>query len=180
VGGIETVKVDIRVVAATNRNLKQAVAQGTFKQDLFDRLNVIPLQTPSLREIREDIPALVERFIEDLRYVNVVKGVSAEALDALTGYHWPGNTRQLRNVVEYALNFAEREGLIQPEHLPETVWEEPEGMSAASLDAKVDEARRAAIEKAVQESGGNMERTAAKLGITTRHLRRLRRLLAEG
>ncbi len=101
-GGNEPIEVDVRIIAATNRDLRKAVADGKFREDLFYRLNVIPILLPPLRERREDIPLLVEHFLERLA-VEMKKrldGVSAEAMSALMAHDWPGNVRELRNVLE--------------------------------------------------------------------------------
>jgi transcriptional regulator with PAS, ATPase and Fis domain len=167
----------VRIVAATNRDLKQRIAQGAFREDLLYRLNVVELRTPALREIREDIPLLVERFMEDLRHIRVVQRVSPEAFEGLMRYHWPGNTRQLRNVVEYALGLTEPGGVVQPESLPEVVWDVE--TEEASLGKNVDEARQASIERAWQECGGNVKLAAARLKISVRHFWRLRSKIRE-
>jgi DNA-binding NtrC family response regulator len=105
VGGVEPVEVDVRIVAATNRDLKKAVADGTFREDLYYRLNVIPIHLPPLRERKEDIPLLVDLLLEQLAVEahRRVEGVSQDALKRLLAYDWPGNIRELRNVLERAL-----------------------------------------------------------------------------
>ena len=102
VGGAETFDVDIRIVAATNKNLQEAVSKGEFREDLFYRLNVVSLFMPPLRERREDIPLLAAHFLEKYTKENQVEisGFSGAAMDYLTAYEWPGNVRQLENVVE--------------------------------------------------------------------------------
>ncbi len=105
VGGSETIEVDVRIIAATNRDLRKAVAEGRFREDLFYRLNVIPITLPPLRERREDIPLLVDHFLEQLgvEMGRKVEGVSADGLTTLMRYDWPGNVRELRNILERAL-----------------------------------------------------------------------------
>ncbi len=104
VGGSEPIEVDIRILAATNRNLDEAVAAGTFREDLYYRLNVVHIETPPLRERREDIPLLAAHFLERYSGENNkrFKGFSAEDMEFLTAYEWPGNVRQLQNVVNGA------------------------------------------------------------------------------
>ena len=111
--------VDVRVIAATNRNLRDMVGQGTFREDLFYRLNVIHLTVPPLRERREDIPALVDNFIQRFTRSNgyLVKGISPEAMKALTEYSWPGNVRELENVVERCVVTGRSETIV-PDDLP--------------------------------------------------------------
>jgi DNA-binding NtrC family response regulator len=121
VGASKSVKVDVRIIAATNRNLEEEVRAGRFRQDLFYRLSVVRLRLPPLRERRDDIPLLVQHFL-DQRYgqgpMRHVRGVSPNAMRCLQAYHWPGNVRELVNVVERAVSFCDME-IIQLEHLPE-------------------------------------------------------------
>ena len=119
VGGLETIKCNVRVVAATNRNLEQAMQQGSFREDLYYRLNVIPITLPALRDRKGDIPLLAEHFIEKIsRKENMaVKGISKNVLNLLEAYHWPGNIRELENIIERALALGEGE-LLDEEALP--------------------------------------------------------------
>jgi DNA-binding NtrC family response regulator len=109
VGGIKTMKVDVRLVAATNRDLKKEIAHGAFREDLFYRLNVVPIALPALRERRSDIPLLVEYFVKkfNARLSKNVTGVEEEAKLALAAHAWPGNIRELENVIERAVLFAD-------------------------------------------------------------------------
>jgi two-component system response regulator AtoC len=111
VGSTKAYSIDVRVVAATNRNLEQAMHAGTFRQDLFYRLNVVRLQLPPLRERRDDIPALVNQFVRRLnrRFRRDVRGITPEALAALTAYDFPGNVRELENLIERAFAMGARE-----------------------------------------------------------------------
>ena len=120
-GGIRPVAVDARVIAATNRNLEEQVGKGEFREDLFYRLNVIPLKIPPLRERRSDIQVLAIHFLEEHQDANLgVEGLSQAVLNAFTRYEWPGNVRELKNAVEYATNMAD-EPVIQLRHIPEKI-----------------------------------------------------------
>jgi transcriptional regulator with GAF, ATPase, and Fis domain len=113
-----TMRANVRVVAATNRNLRDMIAQGTFREDLYYRLNVIHLTVPALRERRQDIPALIDHFVSQFSRENGwTKTISAEAGELLTSYSWPGNVRELRNAIERLIVSAQSE-VIRPEHLP--------------------------------------------------------------
>lgn len=117
VGGEETIKVDVRIIAATNQNLPQAIKEKRFREDLFYRLNVVSLELPPLRERKEDIPLLVQYILKKYRAVNKrVEGISKEALDCLTSYLWPGNIRELENTIERAIILAKKP-LIEKEDL---------------------------------------------------------------
>ena len=141
------------------------------------------MRTPALRENRADIPALVKRFIEDLRHVNVVKGISPEALQALTQYHWPGNARQLRNVIEYALHFAETEGLIERHHLPDAVGVSPDEEPAKKKDktsrhvTAFDQARLETAARVLEECNDDVKKAAVILKRSPRTVWRLRKIL---
>jgi len=111
VGGTRTIKIDVRILAATNRDLRKAIEEGTFREDLYYRLNVVPITLPPLRQRREDIPLLVEHFIGkyNREFARKVKGFSAGATAALYQYDWPGNVRELENVIERAVALAQSE-----------------------------------------------------------------------
>jgi transcriptional regulator with GAF, ATPase, and Fis domain len=120
VGGVTTQCVDVRIVAATNRNLEEAVADRRFREDLYYRLRVVPVEMPTLRERREDIPLLVEWF---LGHLHTVKGlprfeITDDALGVLSAYHWPGNVRELKNLLEQLVVLGDADRVIRPEHLP--------------------------------------------------------------
>jgi DNA-binding NtrC family response regulator len=168
VGGNVTVPVDVRVLAATNRDLKAAVNAGTFRLDLFYRLNVFPVRMPSLQERTDDIPLLVEYFIE--RYASKagkrIRNIQKRTLDLFKGYHWPGNIRELQNVIERAVILCDGETFAVDE-----TWlresSKPEGEPVALGDMLVDREREA-IEAALTESRGRVSGpvgAAAKLGI---------------
>jgi DNA-binding NtrC family response regulator len=120
VGGTRTIKIDVRIIAATNKNLEDLVATNRFREDLFYRLNVIPVYLPPLRERKSDIPLLVTYFIErfNTEKRRQIEGISPEALDRLIGYHWPGNVRELENLIE-RIAILKGRGFITPEDLPE-------------------------------------------------------------
>lgn len=122
VGGTEPITVNTRIVAATNRQLEQMIADGRFREDLYYRLNVFSLEIPPLRERPEDLPELVQIFIQEYSVVHeqTVPRIAPEVMQALSDYSWPGNIRQLRNVIE-RLSILQENGVIQPEHLPSTI-----------------------------------------------------------
>ena len=168
VGGNVTVPVDVRVLAATNRDLKAAVNAGTFRLDLFYRLNVFPVRMPSLQERTDDIPLLVEYFIE--RYAGKagkrIRNIQKRTLDLFKGYHWPGNIRELQNVIERAVILCDGETFAVDE-----TWlresSKPKGEPVALGDMLIDREREA-IEAALTESRGKVSGpvgAAAKLGI---------------
>ncbi len=119
VGGNRTIKVDVRVIATTNRNLEQSVEKKEFRQDLFFRLNVVPIHVPPLRERREDVPLLAEEFMRRFsrKHGVRIKGFTDEAARVLNQHNWPGNVRELQNVVERAVILCGEIGMLEPEHL---------------------------------------------------------------
>ena len=191
VGGIKTLRVDVRLIAATNRDLKALIADGRFREDLFYRLAVVPIALPPLRERREDIPLLVRHFIEkyDQRLGKRVEGIEDEALQLLCGYAWPGNIRELENLMERSVLFADGT-LIQANALPDSLRERgpqppvpiaamgPLGAIAAPSGASMKEIVRQAqaelerelITRALEETGGNVTRAAKRLQISRKSL----------
>ena len=172
VGGVKSIKVDIRVIAATHRDLEKAVKQGTFREDLYYRLNVIPFIIPPLRERRSDIPLLTNHFTEkfNIEKKQNISGVSPEALKCLTRYHWPGNVRELENLIE-RLVILKGKGVIEQEDLPEkllgTEWSDavpsidiPD--SGISFNTAVSEFERELILRALKKTNWIKNR-AAKL-----------------
>src|SRR5581483_12320509 len=119
VGGNRTIKVDVRVIATTNRQLEESVERKEFRQDLFFRLNVVPIHVPPLRERKEDVPFLSKQFMQRFarKHGVRVKGISNDCLAALSAHHWPGNVRELQNVIERAVILCGDSGLLEPEHL---------------------------------------------------------------
>jgi len=172
-GGVRTVRVDVRIVSATNRDLESLVAAGRFREDLFYRIHVVPIELPPLRERRDDIPALVEHFIGTLalRIGCRVRAIADDALGRLMAYRWPGNVRELENAIEQALVFADGD-TITVSALPAalqggagaTGLEVPRAMSLPEI---LDDLERQLILKAYREAGGVKTETARRLGIKT-------------
>jgi two-component system response regulator HydG len=167
VGDHHPIKVDVRVITATNRNLDQLVSEGKFREDFFFRINAIPIHLPSLRERIEDVPLLTEHFIHQLRSKTgkPILGLSADAMELLMCYSWPGNIRELRGVLDYAFVVAE-EGLIHLDHLPAHI-EKPAKTSKSILQnlesSPLDE--RSILVDALIKCGGNQLRAARLLGV---------------
>ena len=175
VGGTTPIKVDVRVIAATNRVLETDIASGRFREDLYYRLNVVQIEIPSLYKRREDIPLLAERFLKQYSERNhrFVKGFSPHAIDMLMRHPWPGNVRELENVVERAVILARSE-VITPGDFPEKVRqasEEPESEdSAAKVGKTLKEVEKGMILRTLEHTGGNRTHTAKMLGISRRTL----------
>jgi DNA-binding NtrC family response regulator len=176
-GGTRTLKADVRVVAATNRNLDEAIARGDFREDLYYRLRVFEIRLPALRERRQDILPMAEAFLEEIGAVvgRKAAGISREAMDAMLAYHWPGNVRELRNALERATILCDG-GLIAAEHLPIGArGPAPSGPAASTAPFPVDGVRLDAVErdlivKALGEAGNNRSQAARLLGITRSQL----------
>ncbi len=180
-GSPDTVTVDVRVVAATNKELEEEIARGNFREDLFYRLNVIPVHLPPLRDRREDIGLLAEHFLRELvaAYGRKRKQLAADALAALERYLWPGNVRELKNLIERVviMNTQER---IERRHLPPLLFRQPrsaDGRAPRTSDFSTLQEARAAYErefilKKLEENQGNMSRTAEALGLERSHLYR--------
>jgi two-component system response regulator PilR (NtrC family) len=182
VGGVQEKEVDVRVVAATNRDLETEVEKGTFRQDLFYRLNVIQLRLPPLRERREDIPILVDHFVRKLaaEHGRQITGVDPEAMSALMSYSFPGNVRELENLIERAVTLApgDRISLDTLPNLSPTsaagarlgpAAELPE--EGLDLEKVVDDFERGILIKALERTRGNRTEAARLLGVTFRSLR---------
>lgn len=180
VGGNRPIDVDVRLVAATNRDLKRMVSEGAFREDLFFRLNVVSIRLPPLRDRREDIPLLVAHFLEELSKQNgrVPPKLSPRALDAFTAYDWPGNVRELRNVVERMIVLAQGDTLDVADLPPELRASMPPvsaalGTTSATLEGlTLAEAERRMIEHALLATGGNRAEAARRLGISRRTIHR--------
>ncbi|HIE27773.1 TPA: sigma-54-dependent Fis family transcriptional regulator, partial [Candidatus Poribacteria bacterium] len=166
VGSETTIKVDVRIISATNKDLKQEVAAGKFREDLFYRLYVVPVNLPPLREKKTDIPLLAEHFLK--RAVTEAKRekmfLSREALSVMIDYQWPGNVRELQNAIQYALVKCEG-NIIEPSHLPDTI-------ASQSTENKPKRRRRkrklefSAVQNALRETKGNKVKAAQILGVS--------------
>jgi two-component system, NtrC family, response regulator PilR len=186
VGGLEELQADIRVIAATNQDLTKAVAEGRFREDLFYRINVIPIVLPPLRERREDIPLLAEHFLGKYasQMEKPVNAISRPALDLLQKHDWPGNIRELENVIERAVAL-ESTPSVQPESLPPAVRGGSPRLTAAQsnlghellpaegldLEARVQEIERGYIAQALERANGVQVKAAELLGMTFRSFR---------
>jgi DNA-binding NtrC family response regulator len=174
VGGQETVEVDTRLIAATNRDLRKMVADGDFREDLYYRLYVVAITLPPLRERTGDIPMLLKHFLDEFNEENgrAIEGFSPEALDLLTGYRWPGNVRELRNIVEQTVVLA-RSKRIGVRDLPAHIRETGSAAGSVAIGAcTLEELEKQAIAQALKTAGGNRTRAAEQLGISRRTLHR--------
>jgi DNA-binding NtrC family response regulator len=162
IGGKDVIKVDVRIIAATNRDLKKAIAEGRFREDLYYRLNVLNIEVPPLRERKEDIPLLTEHFIRRLAIeMNMErKLVVSAALKQLTEYHWPGNVRELENVIERAMVIG-RGSEIRPEDLPFCFPE----TQPTKLPRSLKELERIHITKVLEENDWNITQSAKELEV---------------
>ena len=185
VGGVKTVNVDVRIIAATNINLKTAIAKGTFRADLFYRIHVVPIPLPPLRNRREDLPHLVNYFILKCRnecHSRMTK-IHPNALESLGKYHWPGNIRELKNVIERILTLYGDQKTMLYEHLPEDIRKSNNHVSplqsfditklleTSSLDETVSSLEKEIIENALQKAGGVCSKAAQFLKTTKRRLK---------
>jgi Nif-specific regulatory protein len=180
VGGTQSIKIDVRLVAATNRDLAEAVRGGEFRQDLYYRLAVVKLTMPPLREHREDIPMLTRHFVQKYAKRSKVKPkpVSREAMAALVNYEWPGNVRELENAIERALVMGSSDAVLL-EDLPESLLEQesPAEMHEGKFHASVKELKKQLIVDAVEQTRGNYVEAAGILGMHPNYLHRLIRNL---
>lgn len=183
VGGVEDIKVDVRIIAATNRNLEEMVKEGTFRQDLFYRLNVIQIHTPALRDRREDIPLLAAFFLKKYteKLQKPVSAISQEAMDALKKYEYPGNVRELENIIERTVAL-EGGATILPESLPPFVStasgrklasssEIEVGPEGLDIDKVLGQIEKEIIIKAIHQSGGVKKKAAKLLHLSFRSMR---------
>jgi Nif-specific regulatory protein len=178
IGGTRTIRIDVRLLAATNRDLAHMVRCGGFREDLFHRLNVVALRTPPLRERKEDIASLAAHFVHHYSAQCDGKKVdlSPEALQCLETYDWPGNVRELQNAMEYAVVLGES-GTILPSDLPEHLWQNAAAPAFGSYQMTVTDAKRESILKAYASAGGDYRGAAALLGLHPNYLLRLVRNL---
>ena len=177
VGGEESIAVDVRVIAATNKDLEEEIGKGNFREDLFYRLNVVPFFVPPLRERKEDVSAMARHFLKEIAgsYSRRHKEMTDDAIDALTRYSWPGNVRELRNVIERTVIMNPAVSRIDRKHLPPLVYREG-GRKAAAEFSTLHQARAAYerdyILRKLDELHGNISRTAEVLGLERSHLYR--------
>ncbi len=174
-GGTRTVKVDVRLIAATNRDLREALEQGTFREDLYYRLNVVPIDIAPLRERKEDIPDLVNLFISrfDDESRKTIEGITPQAMQVLVNYHWPGNVRELQNIVERACALAKGNVLEAADiHLDQRPAKAanghpgflPDGMTLEQWEDEM-------VQEALRRAGGNKSQAARLLGLSRNALR---------
>lgn len=176
VGGHEDRKVDVRVIAATSRDIRKMVEQGTFREDLFYRLNVVQVNLPPLRERPDDIPLLVDHFLKEIseQKHTPMKRVSPEVMRNFLSYRWPGNVRELRNALESMMVLAEGE-LLTENDLPDRIRHGSDSPGTARqlpVGLSMEELERLAIQKALDQCGGNRTHAAGRLGISVRTLQR--------
>jgi Nif-specific regulatory protein len=181
VGGTRAIKLDIRLIAATNRDLKEmSKAGGGFRADLYYRINVVAIRTPPLRERRPDIPLLAEHFAAKYgaRVKRRILGIAPQARQRLMRYDWPGNVRELENAVERAVVLGGSEW-IQADDLPESVLEagSPEPGGSVTLYDRLRDAKRDVVVDALRRTGGNFTHAGELLGVHANHLHRLVRTL---
>jgi len=166
VGGSDEVSVDVRVIAATNRNLPEEVKEGHFRDDLYYRLNVIEIRIPPLRERREDIPLLAEHFVQRIasELGKDISGISADALKVLIDYDWPGNVRELENVIERGI-VTPRNGTLVESDFTWLTQHNSAGQDWDVPDVPLSELERRAIIAVLERKRGNVKEAAASLGI---------------
>jgi two-component system nitrogen regulation response regulator NtrX len=176
VGGTQPLRVDVRLIASTNKNLEEEIAKGNFREDLFYRLNVVPFFVPPLRERKQDIPPLVREFLAEFgrQYGRPRMEIADDALEALSRYHWPGNVRELKNVIERVLILNPRVLRIERKHLPPLT--QKSGARGAQEFTSLQQARdayeREYIQKKIDEARNNISRAAELLGLERSHLYR--------
>ena len=179
VGGENTIHVDVRVIAATNKDLNELISKGVFREDLYYRLNVVGMEIPTLRQRREDIPLLAQHFMDTFSAKNrkEIKGFTPQAMEYLIKYDWPGNVRELMNAVERAVVLSRAEYLAETDfpviQSTVTVNEATQARvqeSGFDGDTSLEEIERATILKTLEAAGGNKSETARRLGITRKTL----------
>ncbi len=174
VGGSDMIQVDVRVIAATNKNLEELVSQGLFREDLYYRLNVFPILVPPLRDRKSDIVPLTDYFIEKHSSLvsNKIKRISTPAIDMLTSYHWPGNVRELENCIERAVILTD-DGVIHGHHLPPSLQkaaEREEHERGTHLETQVQALEYELIVEELKRTGGNITKAAEHLGLSMRKM----------
>jgi len=174
IGSSATIKVDIRLIATSNQNLKEAINKGRFREDLFYRLNVIPIHLTSLEERREDIPLLVHHFIDKYNRENnkSIKGIDQGALGLLVKYHWPGNVRELENLIERAVVTTRQDRLSEDDFPADlALGRIADELPSLRVPMKLEEGSKYLILKTLEKFNGNKTRAAEALGVTTRTIR---------
>lgn len=190
IGGVKSIKVDVRLIAATNKDLESMIDEKTFREDLFYRLNIVPIYLPSLKERREDVPLLVHHFLEiyNRKRNKNVKGISPETMNLLVEYDWPGNVRELENIVE-RLVIMNDSGIIEPEHLPTHIQgkhvcfnittpqtnEELKIIKKKVRTDAVENIEKAFVIDALKRSGWNVSRAAREVGMKRQNFQILMR-----
>jgi transcriptional regulator with GAF, ATPase, and Fis domain len=172
VGGTTLREVDVRILAASNKDLKLEVRAGRFRNDLLFRLKVVLLRIPPLRQRREDIPGLVTLYIERFSRPRPARRISAKALESLRSYNWPGNVRELANTIEHAVLLAPGDEIRPADVIPHAEAEEEPGPEAPAEPMSLAEAERLAIRRALQHTGGKKAPAARLLGINVKTLSR--------
>jgi DNA-binding NtrC family response regulator len=179
VGGTRPLKVDVRLIAATNRNLEQHVKEGKFREDLFHRLNVVPIKLPPLRQRTQDIPRLVEAFLREfnIEHEKSITGISRGAMDLLMQYHWPGNVRELKNTLEGMVVLSASGRMLDVSDLPEHILRQvdtgaPTGDIYLRVGMTMEEIEKIAIEHTLRSVGYDKQKASEILGIGLRTLYR--------
>jgi len=181
VGGTKDIPVDVRIIAATHQNLRELVEKRLFREDLYYRLNVIPIHIPPLRERPDDIPVLIEYLFSKFPKImgKNILGFTKEALETLKNYTWPGNVRELENAIEYAVNFCPNEEMISQEYLPPWLTDSAAPISDEDFKQKLEQSEIELLKDALQKMGRSLEakeQIAKKLGISVSTLyRKLRK-----
>jgi transcriptional regulator with PAS, ATPase and Fis domain len=182
-GSTRTVKLDVRVIAATNKNLKEEVAAGRFREDLYFRLRVLFIEIPPLKDRKEDIPLLVDHLVErlSLRTGKRIRGVDAEVMELLMAYSYPGNVRELENILEHAFVMCEEDSIgirhLPPDLLEHGVGATPRPARSGGDSSLLSRAEAKAIQEALDSTGGNRSEAARLLGISRTTLwRKMRKL----
>ncbi|MFA5423919.1 MAG: sigma 54-interacting transcriptional regulator [Phycisphaerae bacterium] len=173
VGGTESIKTNVRIIVATNKNLEEQIAQGLFREDLYYRINVFPIFLPPLRERKDDIMLLADTFLEKLSAENgkKISRISTPAIEMLTSYHWPGNVRELENCIERAVLLCDGD-VIRSEHLPPSLQmiSKTENTGTGSFDEIIANKEKELIVDALKKTGGHQRKAARELGLTERIL----------
>jgi len=173
VGGYETIKSNVRIIVATNKNLEEEIKNGVFREDLYYRINVFPIFMPPLRDRKDDVMLLADTFLEKYAKENskAITRISTPAINMLTSYHWPGNVRELENCIERAVLLCD-EDVIRSDHLPPSLQMVKKTAQAdgLSLPERVANLEREMIVDALKKTGGRQRQAAVELGLTERML----------